>query len=187
MLLNTAIHYWIFLLSIVSSSWIKYPIKISSFPGWHKEPTDIKEAQNVCDKDSEINNDLYCYPQCFNKEDDQPKLDRCCFNENGRVLYVSPCTVEPENEATTTEVAADQTETLPAADSTSAATSTVTADLEKYPQCFNKEDGQPKESIAALMTMIEYYTQSHAMPRLKIWLRQQMMLLSKQHLWLRQT
>ncbi|KAL1579192.1 hypothetical protein V4U94_003164 [Candida albicans] len=144
MLLNTAIHYWIFLLSIVSSSWIKYPIKISSFPGWHKEPTDIKEAQNVCDKDSEINNDLYCYPQCFNKEDDQPKLDHCCFNENGRVLYVSPCTVEPENEATTTEVAADQTETLPAADSTSAATSTVTADLEKYPQCFNKEDGQPK-------------------------------------------
>ena len=144
MLLNTAIHYWIFLLSIVSSSWIKYPIKISSFPGWHKEPTDIKEAQNVCDKDSEINNDLYCYPQCFNKEDDQPKLDHCCFNENGRVLYVSPCTVEPENEATTTEVAADQTETLPAADSTSAATSTVTADLEKYPQCFNKEDDQPK-------------------------------------------
>ena len=144
MLLNTAIHYWIFLLSIVSSSWIKYPIEISSIPGWHKEPTDIKEAQNVCDKDSEINNDLYCYPQCFNKEDDQPKLDRCCFNENGRVLYVSPCTVEPENEATTTEVAADQTETLPAADSTSAATSTVTADLEKYPQCFNKEDDQPK-------------------------------------------
>ena len=144
MLLNTAIHYWIFLLSIVSSSWIKYPIEISSIPGWHKEPTDIKEAQNVCDKDSEINNDLYCYPQCFNKEDDQPKLDHCCFNENGRVLYVSPCTVEPENEATTTEVAADQTETLPAADSTSAATSTVTADLEKYPQCFNKEDGQPK-------------------------------------------
>ncbi|KAG8204140.1 PGA55, partial [Candida africana] len=144
MLLNTAIHYWIFLLSIVSSSWIKYPIEISSIPGWHKEPTDIKEAQNVCDKDSEINNDLYCYPQCFNKEDDQPKLDHCCFNENGRVLYVSPCTVEPENEATTTEVAADQTETLPAADSTSAATSTVTADLEKYPQCFNKEDDQPK-------------------------------------------
>ena len=42
MLLNTAIHYWIFLLSIVSSSWIKYPIEISSIPGWHKEPTDRK-------------------------------------------------------------------------------------------------------------------------------------------------
>ena len=69
----------------------------------------------------------------------------------------------------------------------SAATSTVTADLEKYPSMSTKKMTNQKESIAALMTMIEYYTQSHAMPRLKIWLRQQMMLLSKQHLWLRQT
>ena len=61
-------------------------------------------------------------------------------------MYVSPCTVEPENEATTTEVAADQTE-ITAADSTSAATSTVTADLEKYPNVSIKKTTNQKERL----------------------------------------
>ena len=95
-------------------------------------------ATDIEDGDDE-NNDMKEYPQCFNKQDDQPK-------STVALMKMTECYTQNRSENSDNESTITESESISITTSSDTSDSTETHDINRYPRCFFKYSNQPNRS-----------------------------------------